>query len=88
MIAKAICEQQGGDPEGGSIHESGGMRFAIAEWAKYEITAIKALRAMRTPTSGQLRAFLTEEDSLDEEGREDEIREIWEGMIDAALKED
>lgn len=87
LIGKAICAQQGGDPNGGHIHETGGMRFAIHEWAKYERTALEALRAMRTPTSGQLDAFLKEEDALDDEERRAEIIEIWQGMIDAALSE-
>lgn len=88
VIAKAICAQQGGDPEGGFVHETKGMRFAIHEWAKYEKTAIEALQAMRGgPTRGQLEAFLTEEDALDDEARRAEVIEVWEGMIDAALKE-
>ena len=87
LMAKAICAEQGGDPEGVTVHDSKGVRFAIHEWAKYEKSAIVALRAMRSPTGEQLKLFLAEEDAVDDDARKDEVVEVWQGMIDAALEE-
>lgn len=92
-MAKAICAQQGGDPEGGYIHDSKGVRFVIHEWAKYEKAAIEVLRAIKQPSEGQLKAFMMDESSIDlegeneEAGRREEIIAVWESMIEAALKE-
>lgn len=79
-VARALCVADGCDPD----HESADpIDTGIKLWTRYVRDASAAIEAIREPTKAMIQAAY--DSSLDDDERFD-AHEIWQAMIDEALK--